>query len=65
MGPMTVSMVVKEKITANRVWLQALTEPQLRALACQHGIQKWAILSPRTLITNLAQKLDIQEPVRM
>jgi hypothetical protein len=56
-------MVVKEKITENRIWLRTLTESQLRALACQRGIQKWTTLSTKTLITNLAQELDIQEPV--
>lgn len=59
----TVSMVVKEKITENRVWLRTLTESQLRALACQRGIRKWTTLSTKTLITKLAQELDIQEPV--
>jgi len=60
----TIDPVVKEKITRNRNWLRTLTQLQLRALACQRGIRKWKTLSPKTLVTKLAQELDIQEPVR-
>jgi len=57
--------VVKEQITENRNWLRTLSQPQLRALACQRGIRKWKTLAPKTLVTKLAQELDIQEPVRV
>jgi len=63
MKPDFVSTVVKEQITENRAWLRTLTETQLRALACQRGVRKWATLSTKTLITNLAKELDIQAPV--
>jgi len=65
MKPSTVDDVVKERIRDNRAWLRSLTQAQLRALACQRGIRKWKTLSPKTLITKLAQELDIQEPVRV
>lgn len=65
MRPTTVSMVVKEKITENRVWLRTLTKSQLHALACQRGIRKWTTLSTKTLITMLSQELDIQEPIKV
>jgi len=65
MRPDFVSAAVKEKIWENRAWLKKLTEPKLRALACQHGVRKWATLSLKTLVTQLSGNLDIQKPVKV
>ena len=51
--------------TENRVWLRSLTQAQLRALACQRGIRKWKTLASKTLVNQLVQEPDIQEPVRV
>lgn len=34
----------------NANWLRTLTEPQVRALACQHGMKTWRINDIDTLI---------------
>lgn len=47
----------------NRVWLDGLTQAQLRALACQRGVDDWNIQSPETLVNQLVQISNIQEPV--
>lgn len=49
----------------NKDWLETLTESQIRALACQRKIEEWKTLSIEKLIIELAQIVDIQEPMRV
>jgi hypothetical protein len=55
-----------KQITENREWLTKLLTPaQVRALACQRGIDKWKTKPVVSLIEDLAKILDIQEPRRV
>jgi hypothetical protein len=55
-----------KQLAENRKWLtQLLTPAQIRALACQRGIDKWRTKPVTTLIESLAEILDIQEPRRV
>lgn len=55
-----------KQIAENREWLtKLLTTAQIRALACQRGIDNWKTKPVTSLIESLAEILDIQEPRRV
>jgi hypothetical protein len=55
-----------KQIAENRKWLtQLLTPSQIRALACQRGVDKWKTKPVASLIEDLVEILDIQEPRRV
>jgi hypothetical protein len=56
----------EKQITENRKWLtQLLTPAQIRALACQRGVDNWKTKPVGILIEGLAEISDIQEPRKM
>jgi len=45
--------------------LKSLTEPQIRALACQRDIKKWRTAPVEKLIEIMARMKNIMEPVKV